>query len=93
MGTLFAIAYADAALKALAEVEPKKIRRQIKGRIDSLMSDPYPQGCEKMETVKDGLYDVYRIRHGKHRILYSVRNDIEILVLDIGHRKDVYRNR
>jgi hypothetical protein len=33
---------------------------------------------------------VYRIRHGDYRILYSVRPVI-IVILDIDHRKDVYR--
>jgi mRNA-degrading endonuclease RelE of RelBE toxin-antitoxin system len=38
----------------------------------------------------DGDNPVHRARRGKHRILCSVRGDI-IVILDIDHRKDVYR--
>lgn len=35
---------------------------------------------------------VWRLRSGDYRILYVVKsNPEEIIVLDIGHRKDVYR--
>lgn len=35
---------------------------------------------------------VYRERSGDYRILYVVReNPHEVVILDIGHRKDVYR--
>ncbi len=93
MGTLIGIAYTEAALKGLAAIEPKKVRQQIKGKIDGLAQNQKPAGCTKLQNVMDGPYEVYRIRQGDHRVLYSVRGDSEILVLDIGHRKDVYRNR
>lgn len=92
MGTLIALAYTKAALEALAAVEPKKVRQQIKGKIDALLNDPKPPGSAKVQGVMDGPYEVYRIRQGKHRVLYSVRGDTEILILDIGHRKDIYRD-
>jgi mRNA-degrading endonuclease RelE of RelBE toxin-antitoxin system len=44
----------------------------------------------KDRDVSDGEYPVYRVRQGDYRILYSVR-PIIIVILDIGHRKDVYR--
>ena len=35
---------------------------------------------------------VYRERSGDYRILYIVRsNPDEVLILDIGHRKEIYR--
>jgi mRNA interferase RelE/StbE len=92
VGTLIGIAYADAALRSLAAIEPKKIRQQIKARIDGLAQTPRPAGCTKLQNVMDGSHEVYRIRQGDYRVLYVVK-DNEILVLDIGHRKDVYRNR
>ena len=37
---------------------------------------------------------VYRVRSGDYRILYLVRTNYgEVVVLDIGHRKDVYRKK
>jgi mRNA interferase RelE/StbE len=91
MGTLFAIAYHEDALKGLQSVEPKKIRQQVAKRINALAEDPKPQGCAKVQGMSDGAAEVYRVRQGDYRILYSVVSDSEILILDIGHRKDIYR--
>ncbi|HVS13963.1 MAG TPA: type II toxin-antitoxin system RelE/ParE family toxin, partial [Thermoanaerobaculia bacterium] len=39
-----------------------------------------------------GYDDVYRVRVGRDRVLYSVDDDaLIVLVLKIGHRTDVYR--
>jgi mRNA-degrading endonuclease RelE of RelBE toxin-antitoxin system len=52
--------------------------------------NPTPPGCKRLIGVMDGDCPVYRVRQGDYRILYSVR-PIIIVILDIGHRKDVYR--
>lgn len=87
---LYGFAYTAAALKYLESTVPVKIRGQIKRRIEALAADPTPMGCKKLAGVADGDYPVYRVRQGDYRILYSVR-PIIIVILDIGHRKDVYR--
>lgn len=89
MGALYGYAYSETALKSLESV-PKKIRGQIRHRVEALASNPTPPGCKKLQAVTDGDYPVYRVRQGDYRILYSVR-PIIIVILDIGHRKDVYR--
>lgn len=92
MGTLLGIAYTKAALAGLAEVEPKKIRKQVKDRIDALAANPKPAGSTKMlGAIADGLNEVYRVRQGNYRIIYRIEGETEIVVLDIGHRKDIYR--
>lgn len=93
MGTLFAIAYTKAALASVRKIESKKVRRQIVSKIESLADNPKPQGCTKVQGMSNGNTEVYRIRSGDYRALYTVRGDSEVLVLDIGHRKDVYRNQ
>jgi mRNA interferase RelE/StbE len=88
---LYGFAYAEAAL-AYLETVPAKFRGQIKRRVEALAADPTPTGCKQLQGVKDGTYPVYRVRQGDYRILYSVRNSPhQIVVLDIGNRKDVYR--
>jgi mRNA interferase RelE/StbE len=91
MGTLFAIAYHEDALKGLRDVQPKKVRQQIVNRINALAENPKPQGCAKVHGMSEGVAEVYRVRQGDYRILYSAQSDSEILILDVGHRKDVYR--
>ena len=93
MGTLYGFAYTEAALTSLRKVEPQKVRRQILNKIKTLADDPHPQGIQKLQGASNGIFDVFRLRSGDYRVLYSVRGESEIVVLDIGHRKDIYRNR
>ena len=68
--------------------QTKKIRRQIYRKINNLRDDPYPQKCVKLR----GEEDLYRITSGDYRIIYKVQSKkITILVLRVGHRKEVYR--
>ena len=90
MAALYGSAYSEPALKFLETVQPVKIRGQIKRRIEALAANPTPLGSKKLQGVMDGESPVYRARQGDYRILYSVRGII-IVILDIDHRKDVYR--
>lgn len=54
----------------------------------ALGDEPYPVGSRKLA----GYDDVFRIRVGVYRVLYSVSGrTLVIIILKIGHRKDVYR--
>jgi mRNA interferase RelE/StbE len=76
------------AVKALASL-PKNARVRIGRKIDALAKDPFPPGSVKLTGAKG---DFYRIRTGDYRVLYQVREKVlVILVLGIGHRKDIYR--
>lgn len=58
---------------------------QIKDAIYALAENPKPAGYKKL-TGRDG----YRIRVGRYRIIYEILGDT-VDILDIGHRKDIYR--
>lgn len=90
MAALYGFAYSESALKYLETKVPAKVRAQIRRRIEALTADPVPSGSKKLHDIMDGPNSVYRVRQGDYRILYSVR-DVIIVILDIGHRKDVYR--
>jgi mRNA interferase RelE/StbE len=66
---------------------PEKIRRQVISRISTLAAQPRPIGCEKLTGE-----DLYRIRLGDYRIVYSIL-DTELIVhiIRIANRRDVYR--
>ena len=67
---------------------PKKDLPSIVEKISSLATQPRPRGARKLA----GEVDVYRIRSGNYRILYEINDDeILILILKVGHRRDVYR--
>ena len=91
--TLHGLTFSEAALAGLAKVQPKKVRQQIVNKIKALTNDPLQKGTSKVKGATNGLHPIFRIRSGDYRVLYSVRNETEIIVLDIGHRKDVYRHR
>lgn len=79
-------------VSATAEKQLKKICRPDQVRIVrailQLAENPYPRGCRKLS----GYEDVFRIRVRTYRVIYSVeRSQIVIVVLKIGHRKDIYR--
>lgn len=90
MPSLYGFAYTDAALSYLQDTAPNKIRGQINKRIERLAADPPPVGCKWLVGVSDSEYPICRVRQGNYRILYSIRSII-IVILDIDHRKDVYR--
>jgi mRNA interferase RelE/StbE len=67
---------------------PKKDKVRIKTRIDALAENPYPADTKKLTNEKD----LYRIRAGDYRVIYTVQNkQLLILVVKIGHRREIYR--
>lgn len=77
----------SSAVKELGAIPVKKDRQRIAGRIRALAEDPRPPGCERLHREER-----YRVRQGGYRVVYSV-DDGEgvVLVVAVGHRKDVYR--
>ena len=74
---------------AVREIEdlPKKDRLRAIRRIQTLAVDPRPAGCEKLSGEEK-----YRVRQGSYRIVYSLSDgDKTVLVVKVGHRRDVYR--
>jgi mRNA interferase RelE/StbE len=69
------------------EALPRRDRQRIITKIRALATDPRPPGCEKLTG-----HELYRIRQGHYRVLYSVDDpNQQLTILKIGHRKDVYR--
>ncbi len=84
----YAIKFKPTAARQLAKL-PKTIQVKIASKIDSLAIAPYPQGTVKLK----GGDDLYRLRVGNYRIIYQTKKDqFLILVVKIGHRKEVYRS-
>lgn len=67
---------------------PAQTRERILDAIEALRQQPRPVGAVKL-TGEVGLW---RIRVGAYRIVYEIHDDrLLVLVVRIGHRKDVYR--
>jgi mRNA interferase RelE/StbE len=75
---------AENQLKKLSEDDQLRVLRAVL----ALKEEPRPRGSRKLS----GYDDVFRIRVGRVRVLYSVAESrLVILFLKIGHLKDVYR--
>ena len=74
------------AVKELEDV-PRNDRRRLAARMRELAERPRPQGAEKLSG-----HDLYRVRQGNYRILYEIGDhDLTVLVIKIGHRREIYR--
>ncbi|MBI5814064.1 MAG: type II toxin-antitoxin system RelE/ParE family toxin [Nitrospinae bacterium] len=75
------------AADAMERLE-KRDRSRVARAVDALASKPRPSGAKKLRNEGNR----WRIRVGDHRIIYDIRDrELIILVIKLGHRKDVYR--
>ena len=85
---MYKITFKNSAYKELERL-PKATVRKIVVAIDGLEVDPRPVGVKKL---KDSSENLYRIRVGDYRVIYTINDGIKIVtILRIGHRKDIYK--
>lgn len=69
---------------------PADAKQRVAAAIDDLATDPRPRGVAKLAREDD----LFRIRAGDYRVIYTIRDrELLILVVRIGHRREVYRER
>lgn len=80
---------APAAVRQLRKLDPVA-RRRIQAAVELLATDPRPAGAKKLL----GGEDEWRVRTGDYRIIYQIHDrQLLILVVALGHRRDIYRLR
>lgn len=68
---------------------PPELVRRLDRAILALGDNPRPPGHRKLA----GQDDLYRIRVGDWRVIYSIEDDrLIVLVIEIGPRDSIYRN-
>jgi mRNA interferase RelE/StbE len=83
----YSIKIKASAFRRLKKLDART-RAKLWAAISSLATDPRPRGCIKLE----GNDDLWRIRIGAYRVVYQVRDqELTVLVVRVGHRRDVYR--
>jgi mRNA interferase RelE/StbE len=76
---------AEKQLKGL----PREEQRRVARAIVALADQPRPRGSRKLS----GYDDVFRIRVGRYRVLYSISDrKLIIIILKLGHRRKIYRH-
>lgn len=83
----YSIEFRPGAVKSLKRL-PKQDLVKIKSKIDQLANNlPNPH-----VTKLKGNNLFHRIRSGSYRIIYEINGDeLIILIIKIGHRKDIYK--
>jgi len=82
----FTVRIERAALKFLGQLKAAD-RKRIGAALSLLQENPIPPRAKKL-TGRDG----YRIRVGDYRIIYEIQKGIlVVLIIDIGHRREIYR--
>jgi mRNA interferase RelE/StbE len=81
------VVFTDASKKFLKKLRDAALLDRLLAAAEKLSADPRPPGCRKLA----GTSDRYRIRVGDYRIIYRVDDGkVTVLVLLIGHRREVY---
>jgi mRNA interferase RelE/StbE len=80
---------APSAARQLRKLDPHAQRR-ILTVLDLLASEPRPAGAKKLV----GGEGEWRVRTGDYRIVYEIHDQVlQVLVVAVGHRRDIYRSR
>ena len=75
--------------KQLAALD-KPIRRRVAAAIDALATNPRPAGAIALQ----GVSGLLRVRVGDYRVIYAVNDgELIVLIVSIGHRREIYRPR
>ncbi len=82
----FELRFKKSVAKDLRRIPNKDVKRILK-RIEALSKEPRPAGSEKLSAQER-----FRVRQGIYRIIYEVRDqELVVLVVKIGHRREVYK--
>lgn len=68
----------------------EKTRVRVLAAALGLADNPRPPGCRKLS----GTVNEWRIRVGQYRVIYEIHDAVLlVLVIEAGHRSNVYRRR
>jgi len=84
----YSVRLTRAAEKGLRRLSPE-VRRRVGARIDRLADDPRPAGARELS----GCADDWRARVGAYRVCRIDDDARAVVVVEVGHRGDVYRRR
>jgi mRNA interferase RelE/StbE len=85
----YQVRLAPAAVRQLRKLDPPG-RRRVQAAIDLLAEEPRPPGARQLA----GGAGEWRVRTGDFRIIYDIRDgELLVLVVKVGHRRDVYERR
>lgn len=84
----YQVIFSKVAAKELRQLPNEDVKRVL-SKSKELEANPRPPGCIKLTGEKE---DLWRIRVGDYRIIYTVDDSIFIIdIRRVGNRRDVYK--
>ena len=85
---MYKITFIRSAEKEIDKLPPSIVKK-IVPVIDDLANNPRPKGSKKLKGKQE---DLWRVRSGDYRIIYSIEDVIRIVeIRKVGHRRDIYQ--
>lgn len=85
----YRVEVSPAAARQLRRLD-HQARRRMQAGLELLAQDPRPHGA-RMLVGGDG---AWRVRTGDYRIIYEIHDSVLlVLVVAVGHRREIYRDR
>lgn len=85
----YEVSLAPAAARQMRKFDPQ-VRRRVQAVIELLATDPRPPSAIRL--VGGG--GEWRVRTGDYRIVYEIEDErLLVLVLSVGHRREIYQRR
>jgi len=82
------IEFAESAAKTLGKLDKPVAQRIVKFLRERVATDPKDAG----EALKGNLAPMWRYRVGDYRIICDIVDEsVKVIVVKIGHRKEVYK--
>ena len=85
---MYRVLLRPAAERFVRKLRDRALAARLVDAMRGLADNPRPFGCDKLAGVEE----LYRVRVGDYRIVYQIQRDaLLVLVVKIGHRREVYR--
>lgn len=85
----YRIELAPAAARTLRKLDPQALRR-VQAVVELLADEPRPPGAKQLV----GGNGEWRVRTGDYRVVYEIHASVlRVLVLAVGHRREIYHTR
>ena len=85
----YRVEIATAAVRQLRKLD-RPAQRRVQAAIELLATEPRPNGARKLVGGNGEL----RVRTGDYRIVYEIHDNVLlVLVIAVGHRRDIYDRR
>ena len=83
----YVIVFKKSALKELQRL-PRNFQRKVNLAVNMLKENICPNNSKKLNTKEP----LYSLRIGDYRVIYHAQKQIKIvMILKVGHRKNIYR--